>query len=86
MKFNDNQTKDEDILDAGPTQDNEKEENNKAVGKDSQMSVTRFHSFILKICGLDRTNFSAIYRIVAMDTSSEESIIRAAQDYCQDSG
>ena len=47
------------------------------------MSVLRFCSFIHKICGFDSKNYTAIERILAMDTGSEEPTIQAAQDYSQ---
>ena len=52
-EFNDDKTKYEDAPDTLAKQGDEKKVNIKVVGKDSCMSVTRFHSFILKIGGLD---------------------------------
>ena len=84
----DDQTNDEDVTNAFAQKDNEKVENNEVCGvsEDSKMSVLRFRSFILKIDGLDTTNYTAIERILTMDTNSEESIIQAAQEYCQATG
>ena len=85
-EFNDNKTMIKDILDTRAEQDNEKEENIDEAGlsEDSQMTLLRFRSFILQISGLDSTNYRAIERILAIDTSSEGSIIQAAKEYCQD--
>ena len=83
--FNDYKSK----YETGPdAQTNGKEENNEeeGVSQNSQMSVLRFRSFVLKIGGFESTNYTAIERILAMDTSSEESILQAAQDYCQNIG
>ena len=85
-EYNEEQTNDEDVTNAFAKKDNEKVENNEVCGvsEDSKMSVLWFRSFILKIDGLDTTNYTAIERILTMDTNSEESIIQAAQEYCQD--
>ena len=66
--------------------DEKENENTKQGGlsEDSSMSVLRFCSFILQISALDSTNYRALEMTLAMDTSSEESIIQAALDYCQD--
>ena len=85
-EYNDDQTNDEDLPKALDKQANERVENNNVCGlsKGSKMSVFRFRSFILKIDGLENTNYTAMERIMAMDTNSEESIIQADQEYCQD--
>ena len=81
-ELDDYKTKDKDVPDTRAEHDKDKEENIDEVGlsEDSHMSVLRFRSFILQISGLDSTNYRAIERILAMDTSSEASIIQAAQD------
>ena len=87
-KFNDIKNLDETGPVARIEEDDGKEKNNEnaSVSENSQMSVLRFCSFILKIGGFESTNYTAIEKILAIDTSSEESIIQAAQDHCQNIG
>ena len=54
--------------------------------ENSQMSVLQFCTFICKIGGSENTNYTAMETILAMDISSEESIIQTAQDYCKNTG
>ena len=77
-------TKDE----TGPDSCIEQEENNEKADltENSQMSVLQFRTFICKIGGSENTNYTALETILAMDISSEESIIQTSQDYCQNTG
>ena len=83
-ELNDYKSKDETGPNALIEQDDGKEETyeEESLSENSQMSVLRFCSFILKIGGFESTNYTALERILSMDTSSEEFIIQAAQDYC----
>ena len=85
-EYNDDQTNDEDGPVAKQNKDKVEHIEVGSFSDESQMSVLRFRSFILKIDGLDNTNYTAIERILTMDTNSEESILQAAQEYCQDTG
>ena len=87
-QFNDYESKEETGPDSPNEQDEGNEVNSEKAGssENSQMSVLRFRTFILKIGGFEKTNYRAMERILAMDTSSEESIIQAAQDYCHNTG
>ena len=87
-EFNDIENLDETGPDARIQENYGKEEinENACVPENSQMSVLRFRSFIHKVGGFESTNYTAIEKILAMDASSEESIIQAAKEYWQNTG
>ena len=68
-EFNNEQTKDEDVKGRhGDEKQNNIDET--ASSQDSDISVLRFRSFILQISGLDVESYTAIEKILSMDTSN----------------
>ena len=59
-------------------QDDKKQETIDEVGpsQESDISVLRFRSFILEISGLDDDSYTAIERLLAMETDCEESSLQ----------
>ena len=83
-EFNYDQTKDEDVQGTRGQQDDEKPKHIDETGssQDSDISVLHFRSYILQISGLDGESYTAIEKILAMDTNSDESVEQSNRENC----